>query len=67
MVNAISTLVGEEIEGGRAQQENYCATVASNNGYIYGIPCDARRVIKFDPDSKSMTHIGPDFGGGDCK
>ena len=64
MVNAISTLVGEEIEGGRAQQENYCATVASNNGCIYGIPCDARRVIKFDPDSKSITHIGPDLGGG---
>ena len=40
--------------GGRAQQENYCATVATNNGYIYGIPCDARRVIKFDPDSKSL-------------
>ena len=28
----------------------------------YSIPFEARRVIKFDPVSKSTTHIGPDFG-----
>ena len=68
MVNAISTLVGEEIERGRApQQQNYCATVASNNGCIYGIPCHASQVIKFDPDRNSMTFIRPDFGDYDEK
>ena len=41
--------------------------MASNNVCIYGIPCDACRVIKFDPDSKFMTHIGPDFDDDDEK
>ena len=60
MVNAISTLIGEELEG----EGYYGGAVASNNGYIYGIPCSARRVIKFNPLDKSMTHIGPDLGSG---
>ena len=58
MVNAISTLVGEEIEG----EELHLETVAGKNGYLYCIPFRARRVIKFNPVDKSMTEIGPDFG-----
>ena len=62
MVNAISTLVGEELENG----VKFLGTiVAVKNGSIYHIPYTARRVVKFDPADKSMTHIGPDFGGGE--
>ena len=59
MVNAISTLVdGEGLQGdGRWQ-----ATMAGTDGSIYGIPCSARKVIKFNPVDKSITHIGPDLG-----
>ena len=61
MVNAISTLVGEELEG----RENYYGTVAgTNNGSVYCIPFRARQVAKFNPVDKSMTHIGPDLGDG---
>jgi hypothetical protein len=31
---------------------------------LYGIPCDAPRVVKFNPLDKSLTEIGPDFGEG---
>jgi len=58
MVNAMSTHVGEEVKRG----DKYSGTVAGNNGYLYGIPYSARRVIKFNPVDKSMTYIGPDFG-----
>ena len=33
-----------------------------NNGFFYGIPAHARRVVKFNPLDKSLTEIGPDFG-----
>ena len=58
MVNAISTLVGEELEG----EDKYAGTLAGNNGSIYGIPATARRVVKFNLLDKSMIHIGPDLG-----
>jgi hypothetical protein len=35
--------------------------------FLYGIPSDARRVVKFDPLDKSLTEIGPDFGEGILK
>ena len=61
MVNAISTLIGEKLHEGIGK---YWGTVACiNNGCIYGIPLSARRVIKFNPVDKSITYIGPDFGG----
>ena len=44
--------------------------MAAPNGSLYGIPSRARRVAKFNPVDKSMTHIGPDFGdafGDACK
>ena len=58
MLNAISTLVGVELQRG----DKYNGTVAAANGCAYGIPCEARRVIKFNPVDKSITEIRPDFG-----
>ena len=60
MVSAISTLVGEELEG----RTKWSRIFAAPNGYLYGIPRIARRVVKFNPVDKSMTHIRPDFGNG---
>ena len=60
MVNVISTLVGEELEG----RNRYVGTVAAANSSLYCVPFSARRVVKFDPIDKSITHIGPDFGVG---
>ena len=58
MNNAITTLVGEELEG----EDKWRGTLAAPNGSVYGIPFKAGRVSKFNPLDKSMTHIGPDFG-----
>jgi hypothetical protein len=58
MVSAITTLVGEELQGDR----KWRGTVAAPNGSIYGIPNHARRVAKFNPLDKSIAEIGPDFG-----
>ena len=58
MDNLITTLVGEELEG----YSKWTAPLAAPNGFVYGIPADARRVVKFNPVDKSFTHIGPDFG-----
>ena len=59
MNNAITTLVGEELEG---RDEKYRGTLAAPNGSLYGIPYYAGRVSKFNPLDKSTTEIGPDFG-----
>ena len=40
----------------------YDGFMAAPNGFLYGIPCSARQVAKFNPVDKSITHIGPDFG-----
>ena len=58
MNNAITTLFGEGVEG----ECKWIGTLAAPNGSLYGIPFAARRVAKFNPIDKSMTHIGPDFG-----
>ena len=58
--NPITTRVGEKLE----RHQTWWGTVAAANDSIYGIPFQARRVIKFNPVDKSMTHIGPDFGEG---
>ena len=69
MVNAISTLVGEELD---EEDKGYRVTVVGNNGSLYGIPFyghrdhwgyrdNPSRVTKFDPVDNSMTYIGPDF------
>ena len=36
-------------------------TLAAPNGSLYGMPHNARGVIKFNPIDKSMTEIGPAF------
>jgi hypothetical protein len=41
--------------------------VDGKDGFFYGIPCDARRVVKFNPVDKSLTEIGPDLGDGEMK
>ena len=56
------TLVGELEEREAPARENL-GNVAAPNGSVYGIPFNARRVSKFNPVNKSMTHIGPDFVG----
>ena len=61
--NAITTLVGEELEGVNA----WGGSLAAPNGSVYAIPCWAGRVSKFNPVDKSVTEIGPDFGGGQGK
>ena len=62
--NAITMLVGEELEGGG---NKYCGTLAAPNGSVYGIPSHARRVSKFNPVDKSITYIGPDLGNDEWK
>ena len=57
--NAITTLVGEEES--RSKRNSLNGILAAPNGSLYGIPYNARRVVKFNPIDKSMTHIGPDF------
>ena len=58
MNNALTTLVGEELEG----RHKWDGSMTGVDGSIYGIPHSARRVVKFNPVDKSITHIGPDFG-----
>ena len=59
MNNAITTLVGEDLE-----EAEWGGSLAAPNGSVYGIPAFARRVAKFNPIDKSITEIGPDFGDG---
>jgi outer membrane protein assembly factor BamB len=60
---SLTTLIGDEIEG----DDKWSAFVDGKNGFFYGIPCDARRVVKFNPLDKSLTEIGPDLGEGTFK
>ena len=55
---SLTTLI--EIEG----DSKWSSFVDGNNGFLYGIPSNARRVVKFNPLDKSMTEIGPDLGDG---
>jgi outer membrane protein assembly factor BamB len=61
--SSISTLIGDEIEG----YWKWSEFVDGENGFFYGIPCDARHVVKFNPLDKSLTEIGPDLGEGGHK
>ena len=42
----------------------WSAFVDGEDGFFYGIPYNARRVVKFNPIDKSLTEIGPDLGEG---
>jgi streptogramin lyase len=59
----LTTLIGDEIEG----WEKWSSFVDGEDGFFYGIPYNARRVVKFNPLDKSLTEIGPDLGGGILK
>jgi len=41
----LTTLIGDEIKG----DEQWSAFVDGKNGFLYGIPFNARRVVKFNP------------------
>jgi hypothetical protein len=56
----LTTLIGDEIQG----DKKWWDFVDGEDGFLYGIPCNARRVVKFDPLDKSLTEIGPDLGEG---
>jgi hypothetical protein len=58
MTNSISTLAGAEFEG----RWKWSTSVLGADKCVYGIPNDARRVVKFNPVDKSLTEIGPDLG-----
>ena len=58
MENASTTLVGEELE----RDDTWIGTMEGADGSLYGIPAYARRVVKFNPVDKSITHIGPNLG-----
>jgi hypothetical protein len=60
---SITTLIGDGIQG----YDKWSSFVDGGDGFLYGIPCNARRVVKFDPLDKSLTEIGPDLGGGGAK
>ena len=51
-------VIDDENEG----RVNWSEFVDGKDGFLYGIPCDARRVVKFNPVDNSLTEIGPDLG-----
>ena len=61
--SSLTTLIGDEIEG----DNKWNAFVDGGDGFFYGIPSHARRVVKFNPLDKSLTEIGPDLGDGEYK
>ena len=65
MESSLTTLIdiGDEIEG----DEKWSAFVDGEDGFFYGIPSRARRVMKFNPLNKSLTEIGPDLGEREAK
>ena len=42
--------------------EKWRGFVDGGNGCLYGIPDDARRVVEFKVEDKSIKEIGPDLG-----
>jgi hypothetical protein len=61
---SLTALIGDEIQWRHQQWSTF---VDGKNGFFYGIPYNARRVVKFNPLDKSLTEIGPDFGDGGLK
>jgi hypothetical protein len=59
------TDIGDEIGGDTVTK--WSTFVDGEDGFFYGIPCDARRVVKFNPVDKSFTEIGPDLGDDEDK
>ena len=63
----LSTVIGEVPEGSDKWSDKWIGSVAAANGSVYGIPHEARKVVKFNPVDESMTRIGPDLGDDDFK
>jgi hypothetical protein len=61
--SSLTTLVGDKIEG----RYKWSAFVDGQNGFLYGVPFNARRVVTYNPLDKSLTEIGPDLGEGEMK
>ena len=60
---SLTTLI--DIGDGEIQGDHkWIAFVDGKNGFFYGIPFNARRVVKFNPLGKLLTEIGPDLGEG---
>jgi hypothetical protein len=59
----LTTLIDFTIDG----DHKWLAFVDGKNGFFYGIPFNARRVVKFNPVDKSLTEIGPDLGDDEGK
>jgi hypothetical protein len=57
------TDIDDEIQG----EMKWSSFVDGKNGFFYGIPYYARRVVKFNLLNKSLTEIGPDLGEGGAK
>eukprot|EP00751_Fragilariopsis_kerguelensis_P047835 CAMPEP_0171026344 /NCGR_PEP_ID=MMETSP0736-20130129/34228_1 /TAXON_ID=186038 /ORGANISM="Fragilariopsis kerguelensis, Strain L26-C5" /LENGTH=248 /DNA_ID=CAMNT_0011466865 /DNA_START=622 /DNA_END=1365 /DNA_ORIENTATION=- len=47
-------IVGNEVEGGKGITK-YGGTVATPDGFVYGIPGKSKRIIKFDPANPDAT------------
>ena len=62
---SLTTLIdiGDEIQG----DNKWSTFVDGGDRFLYGIPFNARRVVKFNPLDKSLTEIGPDLGEGAAK
>ena len=63
--SSLTTLIDidDEIQG----RVKWLDFVDGGDGFFYGIPYFARRVVKFNPLDKSLTEIGPDLGEGGMK
>jgi streptogramin lyase len=66
MEPSLTTLIdiGDDIQG---RDQKWSAFVDGGDGFFYGIPYSARRVVKFDPLDRSLKEIGPDLGEGEEK
>jgi hypothetical protein len=62
--SCLTTLIDNGDIEGRRQWSSF---VDGGDGFLYGIPYNARRVVKFNPVDKSFTEIGPDLGEGGGK
>ena len=45
----------------------YHGGVLASNGYVYAIPANATKVLKFHPLTEEVCFIGPEFDSGYCK
>jgi hypothetical protein len=62
MEPSLTTLIDIGEEGNSFLE--WSSFVDGGDGFLYGIPFNARRVVKFNPLDKSLTEIGPDLGEG---